>query len=336
MKKVLPAHGDAVTMDAVVLAGGYATRLWPITKHRPKMLLPVGGSTVIDRIFAELEADGRVEDVYVSTNERFAEDFRDHLAESDFEKPELSVEDTSEESEKFGVVGALAQLVDREGIDADTLVIAGDNLISFEVGDFLDFFEEQGSPCLAAYDVGSRELAKSYGLVSLDGTQVVDFQEKPEEPKSTLVSIACYGFPADTLGELSTYLEDDNNPDEPGWFLEWLHTRQPVHAFTFDGAWFDIGTPESYLEAVAWTLGGENRIEDGATVEDSTLGQNVHVMEGATVADSNLDGSLVFPGATIRDCDLRETIIDEDTHIENLDLAEALIGAHTQIANGGH
>ncbi|HKJ57766.1 MAG TPA: NDP-sugar synthase, partial [Halobacteriales archaeon] len=298
-------------MDAVVLAGGYATRLWPITKHRPKMLLPVGESTVIDRIFAEIESDDRIDDVYVSTNERFADDFRRHLAESDYEKPELSVEDTNAESEKFGVVGALAQLVEREGIETDTLVIAGDNLISFAVADFLDFFETKGSPCLAAYDVGSRERAKSYGLVTLDGDQVVDFQEKPDQPKSTLVSIACYGFPAETLGQLSAYLDDDNNPDEPGWFLEWLHTREPVHAFTFDGAWFDIGTPESYLEAVAWKLDGENHIADSATVENTTVGENVHVMSGAEVVNSSVNNSVVFPGATIRDCDIRDSIIDE-------------------------
>ena len=108
-------------MKAVVLAGGYATRLWPITKHRPKMFLPVGETTVIDRIFDQLERDDRVETVYVSTNERFAGDFEEYLDESAFEKPVLSVEETSEEDEKFGVVGALAQLVDREGVDDDLL-----------------------------------------------------------------------------------------------------------------------------------------------------------------------------------------------------------------------
>ncbi|PSQ41585.1 glucose-1-phosphate thymidylyltransferase, partial [Halobacteriales archaeon SW_5_68_122] len=120
-------------MKAVVLAGGYATRLWPITKNRPKMLLPVGEITVIDRIFRELEDDDRIEEVYVSTNERFADEFEAHIADSDFEKPRLSVEDTSEESEKFGVVGALGQLVDRESVDDDLLVIAGDNLMGFDV-----------------------------------------------------------------------------------------------------------------------------------------------------------------------------------------------------------
>jgi len=183
-------------MKAVVLAGGYATRMWPITKHRPKMFLPIGESTVIDRIFAELEADDRIDEVYVSTNQRFAPDFEAHLADSEFDKPRLSVEETTEEDDKFGVVGALAQLIDRENVDDDLLVIAGDNLISFAVSDFLDYFEDHDAPTLAAYDVGSREKAKSYGLVELEGDRVVDFQEKPDDPKSTLVSIACYAFPA--------------------------------------------------------------------------------------------------------------------------------------------
>ena len=111
-------------MDAIVLAGGFATRLWPITRNRPKMFLPIGDTLVIDRIFRELEADDRIDDVYVSTNQEFAEEFQDHIDESPFEKPRLSVEDAREEGEKFGVIGALAELVEREGLDSDTLVIA--------------------------------------------------------------------------------------------------------------------------------------------------------------------------------------------------------------------
>jgi glucose-1-phosphate thymidylyltransferase len=321
-------------MHAVVLAGGYATRMWPITKHRPKMFLPVGDSTVIDQIFAELESDDRVDDVYVSTNERFAEDFERHLAASEFEKPQLSVEDTTEEDEKFGVVGALAQLVDREGIDDDLLVVAGDNLISFDVSEFVDFFESKDAPSIAAYDVESKERAKSYGLVELDGDHVVDFQEKPEDPNSTLVSIACYAFTADTVGSLETYLEDGNNPDEPGWFIQWLQAKEDTYAYTFDGAWFDIGTPESYLEAVAWHLDGDNLVAESATLSNTTFGENVHIMADATVTDSHVDHSIIFQDATVTDSDVRDSIIDENTHLDNLDLAGALIGAHTQITNG--
>jgi len=321
-------------MEAVVLAGGYATRLWPVTKNRPKMLLPVGETTVIDRILTELEADDRIDGVYVSTNERFAEDFRDHMAESGLEKPTLSIEETTEEDEKFGVVGALAQLVEREGLDGeDLLVVAGDNLISFGLSDFLDDFDEHGTTTIAAYDVGSYDRASAYGVVELDDERVVEFQEKPEDPKSTLVSIACYAFPADAV-RFEEYLEDGNNPDEPGWFVQWLVDNEAVHAFPFEEAWFDIGTPESYLDAVAWELDGESIIAESATVESSTIGENVHILPGAEVVDSTIDQSIIFPDSIIRDCELRASIIDQDTHVENLDLAGALIGAHTHIANG--
>ena len=322
-------------MKAVVLAGGYATRLWPITKHRPKMFLPIGESTVVDQTFAELEAEERIDTVYVSTNRRFAGEFEAHLARSDWEKPRLSIEEQSAEDEKFGVVGALAQLVEREGIDEDLLVVAGDNLISFAIADFLDFFEGKGAPTLAAYDVGSRERAKEYGLVELDGERVVDFKEKPEDPSSTLVSIACYAFPNESLSALSTYLEADNNPDEPGWFVQWLQARVATYAFTFEGAWFDIGTPESYLDAVAWHLDGDSLVADTATLQNTTVGENVHVMEGATLVDSSVDQSVIFPNATLQNADIRRSIIDENTHLEDLDLAGAMIGAHTRIANGG-
>jgi len=320
-------------MDAVVLAGGYATRLWPVTKHRPKMLLPVGETTVIDRILTELEEDDRIENVYVSTNERFAADFEVHVEREGYEKPQLSIEETTEENEKFGVVGALGQLVDREGIDDDLLVIAGDNLIGFDVSDFLDYFTEMGTPTLAAYDVGTREKAKSYGLVELDGERVVDFQEKPAEPKSTLVSIACYAFPEESI-RFAEYLEGDNNPDEPGWFIQWLQSQEGVHAFTFDDAWYDIGTPESYLEAVAWELDGGNLVAESATVEGSDIGENVHILPDAEVVDSTVEESVIFSDTTVEDCELRQSIIDKDTHVANLDLAGALIGAHTQITNG--
>ncbi|AWB27106.1 sugar phosphate nucleotidyltransferase [Halococcoides cellulosivorans] len=318
-------------MDAVVLAGGFATRLWPITRDRPKMFLPIGDTTVVDRIFRDLEDDDRVDDVYVSTNEEFADDFREHLADSEFEKPAVSVEDASAESEKFGVVGALGQLVDREGIDSDTLVIAGDNLISFGLSEFIDTFEENGDTTIAAYDVGDLERATQYGVIDVDGDRVTEFQEKPDDPPSTLVSIACYAFTAETLGLFETYLSGDNNPDEPGWFITWLIDREPVRAFPFEGAWFDIGTPDGYLDAVSWYLDGGTLVHPDARVEDSDLGANVHVMEGATVTDSTLERSVVFPNATLRSCQIFSSIIDQNTQLEEVTLSNAQIGAYTSL-----
>ncbi|WP_222912800.1 sugar phosphate nucleotidyltransferase [Natrinema sp. SYSU A 869] len=320
-------------MNAVVLAGGYATRMWPLTKERPKMFLPIGEDTVIDRILAELEVDARIDDVYISTNERFADDFEAYLADSEFDKPRLSIEETVGEDEKFGVVGALAQLVDREEIDDDLLVIAGDNLISFDIADFIDTFAERDAPTLAAYDVGSREKAKSYGLVELEGERVVDFQEKPADPKSTLVSIACYAFPQNSLSLLATYLAGENNPDEPGWFIQWLQDRKPTYAYTFEGAWFDIGTPASYLDAVAWHLDGESCVADSATLENATVGPNVHVMDGATLVDTTVEDAVIFPEVTLEETALERSIVGEGTCLTGYSLSEALFGSELQVTN---
>jgi glucose-1-phosphate thymidylyltransferase len=331
MKRDIHDGSEGSSMKAVVLAGGYATRLWPVTRHRPKMLLPVGETTVIDRALSGLEADDRVDEVFLSTNERFAEDFGEHIAAEGYDKARLSVEDTTEEGEKFGVVGALAQLAEREEVaDEDLLVVAGDNLMDFDIAEFVDFFETREAPTLAAYDVGSREKAKSYGLVDIEGEEVVDFQEKPDDPPSTLVSIACYAFPADAV-RFGEYLAGDNNPDEPGWFIQWLVDREPVYAFSFDGAWYDIGTPDSYLEALEWALEGDSVVADSATVEDTTVGANVHIMEGATVTNADLERSVVFPGATVADGSVESSLVDSEADIRGVDLSGALVGSYTQI-----
>ncbi len=316
-------------MDAIVLAGGYATRMWPITRHRPKMLLPVGETTVIDQILEDLETDDRIDTIYLSTNEAFADVFREHIDEMGYEKAQLSVEDTEDEDEKFGVVGALAQLVDREGIEDDLFVIAGDNLVGFDIDEFLAEFEAREAPTLAAYDVGSLEKAKSYGLVEVENDRVVDFQEKPDEPNSTLVSIACYAFPADSI-RFGEYLSGENNPDEPGWYIEWLQNREDVFTFTFDGIWFDIGTPDSYFEAVEWALDGGSLVDPDATVTDSDIGDTVHVMDGARVENSELERSIVFPNATVSNSALEESILGADVAVDDFDMKGALITEYSK------
>ncbi|MDG5817261.1 sugar phosphate nucleotidyltransferase [Natronococcus sp. A-GB7] len=316
---------------AVVLAGGYATRLWPITRHRPKMLLPLGETTVIDRIYAELETLDRIDEIYVSTNERFAPDFEAHLEDGPYDKPRLSVEETEREDEKLGVVGALAQLIDREGLDDDLLVIAGDNLFDFALEEFLEYFDRCEGPAIAAYDVCSRERATSYGVLELDGERVVGFQAKPDEPESSLVSIGCYAFPGETLSLFDPYLEAGNDPDEPGWFVQWLQDREPTYAYTFDGAWYDIGTRGSYLDAVSWHLDGDSHVAESATVRESSVGDDVHVMADATLVDADVERSVIFPEAYLGSTTVRGSIVDEGARISGFDLERALIGAHTRI-----
>ncbi len=317
-------------MDAVVLAGGYATRLWPITRHRAKPLLPVADGCLVDHVLEPLEREDRVENVYVSTNQRFADDFRGYLDDKE-SSAEVVVEPTTSEDEKLGTVGALAELVDAEGLSDDTLVIAGDNLFSFDVSEFVEFFEDRDAACLAAYDVGSREAAKSYGLVQLDGSRVDGFQEKPDDPESTLVSTACYAFPGDSLDGFAEYLADDNNPDAPGYFLEWLHTREPVHAYIFEGAWFDVGTPEGYLAANAYLLDGEAHVADSASVEGSNLGDDVYVMEDAEVEGSHVRNSILFDGASVESSEVVDSVVGSDAEVEDVDLDGSVVGDFSRI-----
>ncbi len=298
------------------------------------MFLPVGETTIIDRIYADLETDDRIEKVYVSTNERFAVDFEAHLADTAYDKPRLSIEETRKEDEKFGVVKALGKLIDREEIDDDLLVIAGDNLFDFEIDAFLDYFERKEAPTIAVYDIGSPELATSYGVVDLEGDRVVDFQEKSDKPAGTHVSTGCYAFPRETLSLFSTYLEAGNDPDEPGWFVKWLQSRDPTYAYTFEGTWFDVGTLESYLDAVAWYLDDESLIAENATLENTTIGSNVHVMSEATLIDSIVERAVIFPGATVESTSVRNSIIDEGAALSGLDLDDAMIGAYTRIPDG--
>lgn len=321
-------------MKAVILAGGYATRLWPITRHRPKMFLPLGDTTVIDRIYAELEGEERIDVVYVSTNERFAEDFATHLGGHLYEKPKLSVEETSAETEKLGVTGALGQLIQRERIDDDLLVIAGDNIIEFVIGSFLAEFDRRGAPTIAVHDVGDADLATAYGVVELDADRVVGFEEKPDAPASTCVSVGCYVLPSQCLSLVRTYLDGDNDPDEIGRFVQWLHSRQPTYAYAFEGAWFDVGTLDSYLDAVEWKLDGDSLIAETASLEHVTVGSNVHVMSGASLVDVDIEHAVVFPEATVEASTVRRSIVDEGAELEGLVLDGAMIGAYTRIRDG--
>ena len=321
-------------MDAIVLAGGYATRLWPITIQKSKMLLPLDGeSLVFDNILPELEAADRIDNVYINTNRGHRRMFRQCLLNRSYTKPTLSVEDTREESEKYGVVGGLNRLIRRENITDDILVIGGDNIINFSVAEALEFYDDVNAPVLGAYDVGSYEAAKQYGVLSTDDTRVVDFHEKPDDPDTTLASIAFYVFPSEQLDMIDTYLGEGNNSDEPGWFIQWLYQQTAVHAFSFEEQWFDIGTPESYREAVQWALGDDAHVADSATVNNATVSGGTVLMDGATVENATVEDSVIFENATVTSSTVEDCLIGNDAEVHGLDCSQSSVGPHTNINN---
>jgi glucose-1-phosphate thymidylyltransferase len=240
---------DAV--KAVVLAGGFAKRMWPLTKDKPKHLLPVAGKPMLDYILAKLEPLADVDQIYISTNAAFERYFRQYLETIGTKKNvSLFIEDSRREEEKLGSVGALDYLVTKCGVDEELLVFGGDNIFSFSIKDFVDFFRKKGANTVALFDLESKERARYYGVVKIDpDNRIVDFQEKPTEPKTTLVSTACYAFTEDGVRNLRRYLEEGNEPDKMGHFIEWLHRNDEVYGYVFKGVWFDIGSFESYHEA---------------------------------------------------------------------------------------
>jgi glucose-1-phosphate thymidylyltransferase len=240
-------------MKAVVLAGGFARRLWPLTKDFPKPLLSVGGRPIIEHILEKLGAVDEIDKVFVSVNGKFDRHFREWLANYEPAKPvEIFTEPASCEDEKLGAVGALGFLLREAGIDDDLLVVAGDNMFDFDMNEFLRHGNGE-SPVVALFDMEDSEKIRSkYGVVLLgDGGVIKEFHEKPENPLSTLVSTGCYFFPKGMVSMIHQYLEGKNCADAPGFFISWLAGQMAVQGFVFDGdsRWFDIGSLESLDEA---------------------------------------------------------------------------------------
>jgi glucose-1-phosphate thymidylyltransferase len=237
-------------VKAIILAGGYATRLRPLTDDLSKCLLPVGGRPMVDWILDRVEEVEEVDEVHVVTNSRFAQDF-EHWA---MFKEGVTVHDdgTTSNEDRLGAIGDIAFTLERAEIDDDVIVIAGDNLFDYALDDFVGFWRGKGgtASAVAVRDVGDLRLASQYGVVELDGNdRVIGFQEKPPEPTTTLCATATYIYHRDHLPLVTQYLSEGNAPDQSGSFFEWLQAREPVYGFWFTGIWLDIGDKEQLLLA---------------------------------------------------------------------------------------
>jgi glucose-1-phosphate thymidylyltransferase len=234
-------------MKALILAAGYATRLRPLTDSVPKQLLPVGGRPMVDWILDKLREAG-IDDVHLVTNARFAEDFARWAAGTGV----VVHDDGTETNEtRLGAIGDIRFVQESADLDDDLLVVAGDNLFDYSLVDYIAFWRKrEGASALAVYDVGDLELAKQYGIVTLDeDARIVGFVEKPADPPTTLCATAMYLYARSHAALVGTYLEGGNPPDQPGHFVAWLHRREPVYGYRAGGGWYDIGDAGQLLEA---------------------------------------------------------------------------------------
>lgn len=241
-------------MKVLILAAGYATRLYPLTLTQPKPLLPVAGKPMIEHVLDNLTPIGGIDRVYVVTNAKFATHFQkwsDGYHEGKHTVDFTVVDDGStDDTNKLGAIGDIHFVLTSEAVDDDLIVVAGDNLFSEGLEDFGRLCREKQAPVLAVYDVADLELVKKYNSITVEADgRITFFEEKPRNPTSTLSGIALYYYPRSVLSLIRQYVAEGNNPDQPGRLIQWLYPRLPVYTWRVPGLWYDIGSREQLEEA---------------------------------------------------------------------------------------
>lgn len=234
-------------MKCLILAAGYATRLYPLTENFPKPLLEVAGKPILDWLIEDLDRTGMIDGYVVVTNHRFAPIFREWAAH----RPITVIDDgTSTNETRLGAVRDIQLGIKEGGIEEDLLVMAGDNLLTFSLQGFLDYFREKGTSCVMRF--WQPDLAKLHksGVAEVnDEGLILSMEEKPAKPKAHWCCPPFYIYRKEDLPLVDVGIAEGCGVDAPGSFIAWLCGRTRVHAWEMPGERLDIGNLESYEEA---------------------------------------------------------------------------------------
>ena len=240
-------------MKLIILAAGYATRLYPLTLNQPKPLLPVAGKPMMEHVLDNVADIKYIDQAYIVTNAKFDTHFENWAKGY---RPDLHFRFTivndgsTDDSNKLGAIGDMHLVLTKFALDDDVIVIGGDNLFSEDLSAFGDYCKQQNAPVTGVYDVGDLEQIKKYNAIEIDAEdRITFFEEKPKAPKSTLTGIALYYYPKATLPLIHQYIEEGNNPDQPGRLVQWLYPRVPFYVWRVPGLWYDVGSIETLEEA---------------------------------------------------------------------------------------
>jgi len=241
-------------MKLIILAAGYATRLYPLTLNQPKPLLPVAGKPMLEHVLDNISTIRDIDQAYIVTNAKFVDHF-EKWAQSyrpdDLHFRFTIVNDHStDDSNKLGAIGDTHLVLKKCEVEDDIIVVGGDNLFSEDLHEFGDYCKLKNAPVTGVYDVGDLEQIKKYNSIEIDeNNRITFFEEKPKEPKSTLTGIALYFYPRWVLPLIDQYIKDGNNPDQPGRLVQWLYPRAPFYVWKVPGIWYDVGSKETLEEA---------------------------------------------------------------------------------------
>tara|TARA_Y100000310_G_scaffold286485_1_gene310704 strand:- start:38549 stop:39499 length:951 start_codon:yes stop_codon:yes gene_type:complete len=307
-------------MHAFILAGGFATRLWPLTEKRAKPLLPLAGVPLVEYLVRDIPEDIPIT---ISTNAVFKDAFESWTAAFGRSNIEILIEDVKSDDQKLGALGATAQWITDARINDDVLLLTGDNYCGFSFDAFLAAASED-TTLIAVHDIGDLNKAKAFGTVIADGTKVKGFEEKPKEPKTTLVNTGCSLLPKSVLSILVEHAKE--HPDNVGGvFEELLNRGKPITCFSFCEPWFDIGSFDAYIEATKELIGDRVIEEEGSTIGQTTCQGSVVIGERSSVSGSQLTDTVVFEDCIIEDCVLEDCVLDKGCTLKGIDLTGKML-----------
>ncbi len=232
-------------MKAIILCAGYATRLYPLTINESKALLLVNKIPLLTYTIKNLQNIREIDKIFVVTNSKFYKKFVEWKELEDNDKIEILNDGTWKNEEKLGGVMDFA-LALKECND-DILVLFGDLYFNFPLKRFVDFFQENKSICVALHDLKDKEKVKKFGVLGIQEDKIISFEEKPENPKSTLINAGAFIFPRKSLPDLKEYIKSDKNKENIGYVIkEFIEQGKDIGGFVFTETWYDIGTIEDY------------------------------------------------------------------------------------------
>ena len=233
-------------MKSLVLAAGYATRLYPLTENFPKPLLKVRGKAILDWLIEDIASTGEVDEFIVISNHKFAKPF-DEWRCGRGENIVVIDDGTTGNDNRLGAVRDIQYAVECRNLDDDLLVIAGDNLLDFSLRGFLQYAAEKKTTCIMRYWEPDMNKLRKTGVAQVDGAdRITDMEEKPANPKSNWCTPPFYLYKAADVPLVKKGIESGCGVDAPGSFIAWLCKQTAVHAYEMPGRRFDIGNLESY------------------------------------------------------------------------------------------
>jgi glucose-1-phosphate thymidylyltransferase len=234
-------------MKCILLCAGYATRLFPLTENFPKALLQVGSKALLDYILEEVNSIEEVDSIFLVTNDKYSSHFSKWAEKCNNIKPITVINDgTLTNDDRLGAIGDILYTIEKGNIDDDILIIAGDNLFTFKLNDFVSFYKTRQAPSVCVREEKDINSLKRLGVAEVDSNmKIIGFEEKPAEPKSKYAVYAEYLYPKSVIPMFKQYIDEGNSNDAPGNFVAYLHKKLPTYAYAFSGECYDVGTHES-------------------------------------------------------------------------------------------